>query len=92
MLRRMESLDMSNIIVDKAAMWPGETCLPVQEIETETEDNISSHLEEKMTWILDGIDKDQINNYITIPVGWKGWWGMVEKEARSIERKKKKEE
>jgi hypothetical protein len=36
-------------------------------------------------------DQDQINNNITIPTGWKGWWGMVEREARSIERGKRKE-
>ena len=83
---------MDIIVVDIAAMWPEEMCLPVLEIETEIEDNISTHLEEKMTWILDGIDKDQINNCITIPIGWKGWWAIVEKEARSIERERKKEE
>ena len=34
-------------------------------------------------------DKHQINNCIIIPTGWKGWWGMVEKEAKSIECQKK---
>ena len=81
---------MDKIIVDIAAMWPGEISLPVLEIETETQDNISTHLKEKMTFILEGIDNDQINNCITIPTGWLGWWGTVEKEARSIERKRKK--
>ena len=43
------------IIVDIAAIWPEEMSLPVLEIETETQDNISTHLEEKMTIILEGI-------------------------------------
>ena len=91
---------MNRFIVDIAAMWPEEMSLSI----LETEDNSSTHLEKKMTFILEGRiknepestlrdirrDKDQINNCITIPTGWKGWWGMVEKEARSIERKRKK--
>ena len=81
---------MNNIIVDIAAMWPEETCLPVLEIETETEDNISTHLEGKMTWILDGIDKDQINNCITIPIGWKGWFGDGRKGSKVNRKRKEK--
>ena len=93
---------MDRINVDIAAMWPEEMSHSI----LETEDNISTHLEEEMTFKLEGMikneqestlrdirrDKDQINNCITIPTGWKGWWGMVEKEARSIERERKKEE
>ena len=54
---------MDRITVDIAAMWLEVMGLPVLEIETETKDNISTHLEEKITFILEGIDKD----CITIP-------------------------
>ena len=47
---------MDKIIVDIATMWPEEISLPVLEIETETQDNISIHLKEKMTFILEGIE------------------------------------
>jgi hypothetical protein len=70
MLRRMECLQMDIII---ATMWPEEKSLPVIEIKTET-DNSSPHLEEKKTMRTIRKDQDQMNNNITIPTGWKGWW------------------
>ena len=86
MIRRMQNLKENEMIMSIRTLWPEELLeRKVAQImpDTTATSNTTTRLAKTVMMKLD-------QNNLQIPVGWKGWWNMVEAEAKRIRKMNEK--